>query len=192
MNSKNVYRKPKTVCEGHLHEPGEKTRRQNRELKNTNRQLQAAVNARQKTRLQIESIKKEWEVTFDAMVDWVCLLDRDCTIIRTNRRGEELCKTPLRKMIGRRCCEILHGPENRIPACPLPEALKTSQRESVELQLADGRWMMISIDPIVDANNGLLNVVHICRDITERKMIEIEREKLVRELRAALADVKNP
>jgi len=93
-------------------------------------------------------------------------------------------------MVGLNCCEVLHGSDSRVPGRPLPAALASGQRESVELQLADGRWMMISIDPIVDDNDELLNVVHICRDITERKSIEIERENMVIELRTALADVK--
>ena len=63
-------------------------------------------------------------------------------------------------------------------------------RAANRLASAASRWMMISIDPIIDDNNNLLNVVHICRDITERKSIEIERETMVLELKAALADVK--
>ena len=96
----------------------------------------------------------------------------------------------MREMVGLSCCKVLHGSESQVPDCPMPAALKSCRRESVELQLEDGRWMMISIDPIINETGDLLNVVHICRDISDRKKIEIEREKMVRELKMALADVK--
>ena len=174
----------------YLHGLEESVENRTRELEAANLKLKAEIKGRKKAQQEIQRIKKEWEITFDAMVDWVSLMDLDCTIIRTNRRGEELFKTPVRKMIGTRCCKILHGSENQVPECPMPAALKSGKRESVELQLEDSRWMMISIDPIVDGNGHLLNVVHICREITERKRIEIERESMVRELQTAIADVK--
>lgn len=161
-----------------------------RELEATNRKLKAEVKGRKKAQQEIQKVKREWEITFDAMVDWVCLVHLDGTIIRSNQRGAQMFKAPVRDLSGLNCCEVLHGSPRRVPDCPMPAAIASGRRKSVELQLADGRWMMISIDPIIDENNDLLTVAHICRDITERKAIEVEREKMVLELKAALADVK--
>lgn len=161
-----------------------------RELEAANGKLKAEVKGRKKAQHEIQQVKREWEITFDAMVDWVCLVHLDGTIIRSNRRGEEMFNAPARDLVGQNCCEVLHGAPRAVPGCPMSAAIASGRRKSVELQLADGRWMMISIDPIIDDNNNLLNVVHICRYITERKAIEVERERMVLELRAALADVK--
>ena len=197
MNDKHLYQKlDRKVRElesdltSYLHRLEESVEKRTRELEASNRKLKAEVIGRKKSQQEVQTIKKEWEKTFDAMVDWVSLLDLDCTIIRSNRRGEKLFGVPVQEMIGLRCCKILHGSKSRVPECPMPAVLKFFRRESVELQLEDGRWMMISIDPIVQDSGGLLNVVHICRDITERKRIEIEKEKMLRELQTALADVK--
>jgi len=161
-----------------------------RELEATNRKLQAEVKGRKKAQQEIQQVKREWEITFDAMVDWVSLVHLDGTIIRSNARGAQMFKAPGRDLTGMNCCEVLHGTPRTVPGCPMSAAIASGRRKSVELQLADGRWVMISIDPIIDDNNNLLTVVHICRDITERKAIEVEREKMVLELRAALDDVK--
>jgi len=60
-----------------------------------------------------------------------------------------------------------------ISDCPLKRAVKTKQRENMEIELDDGRWVLISVDPIKHENsNGLF--VHIVRDITEIKNREIE------------------
>jgi len=161
-----------------------------RELEVANRKLTAEVKGHKKAQHEIQQVKREWEITFDAMVDWVSLVHLDGTIIRSNQRGAQMFRAPVQDLTGMHCCKILHGTPHRVPGCPMPAAIASGRRKSVELQLADGRWMLISIDPIVDDNGDLLTVVHICRDITERKAIEIEREKMVLELRAALADVK--
>jgi len=160
------------------------------ELEDANQKLKAEVKGRKKAQDEIQQVKREWEITFDAMVDWVSLVHLDGTIIRSNARGAQMFKSPGRDLTGMNCCEVLHGAPRTVPGCPMSAAIASGRRKSVELQLTDGRWMMISIDPIIDDDNNLLNVVHICRDITERKAIEVEREKMVLELRAALADVK--
>ena len=181
MNDKQLYRKlGRKVRElesdltDYLHGLEESVEKRTLELEAANRKLRAEVNGRKNAQKEVQDIKKEWEITFDAMVDWVSLVDLNCTIIRTNRRGEELFGVPVREMVGLSCCKVLHGSESQVPDCPMPAALKSCRRESVELQLEDGRWMMISIDPIINETGDLLNVVHICRDISDRKKIEIE------------------
>ena len=56
----------------------------------------------------------------------------------------------------------------------------------------DGRVIDVSVcvSPIRDAGGRVLGTSTIARDITERKRAESEREKLVRKLREALANVK--
>jgi PAS domain S-box-containing protein len=197
MNDQQVYsrlgrkvRELENDITAYLHGLEERVQARALELERTNRKLKAEINGRKRAQQELGKVKREWEITFDAMVDWVSLVDLDRTIIRSNRRGEEMFPVPVQDMVGLNICEVLHGADCRVPGCPMPAAVASGQRESVELQLSDGRWMMISIDPIVDENNRLLNVVHICRDITERKAIEIEREQMVTKLQAALADVK--
>ncbi|CAD7846555.1 MAG: hypothetical protein [Olavius algarvensis Delta 4 endosymbiont] len=161
-----------------------------RELEAANVKLKAEVKGRKKAQHEIQQVKREWEITFGAMVDWVSLVHLDGTIIRSNRRGAQMFKAPVRDLTGMNICQVLHGTPHTVSECPMSAAIASGRRKSVELQLADGRWMMISIDPLIDDNNNLLHVVHISRDITERKAIEVEREKMVLELKAALADVK--
>lgn len=174
----------------HLRDLEQSVQERTHELEAANERLQAEVKGRKKAQHEIQQVKREWEITFDAMVDWVSLVHIDGTIIRSNARGAQMFKTPVRNLAGMNCCEVLHGAPRTVPGCPMSAAIASGRRKSVELQIADGRWMMISIDPIIDDNNNLLNVVHICRDITERKAIEIERERMVLELKSALADVK--
>ncbi len=53
------------------------------------------------------------------------------------------------------------------------------------------RFFLTSVKPILDRDRCVASVVCISKDITDRKRIEDERERLIQELREALAQVRN-
>jgi PAS domain S-box-containing protein len=115
----------------------------------------------------------EWESTFDAISDWICLIDLESRIQRTNRIGEKFVGLPVAETLGQSCCKLLHESEKALPGCPLQKMLRTCQRETVELKVPHGDcWFMISADPVIDEKGKLVGAVHITRDITDRKRME--------------------
>ena len=130
-------------------------------------------------RKQLEAIlergKKEWEKTFDAISDWILLVDTQGRILRTNRAGERFARAPLRDIIGQSCCQLIHGSQHPIPDCPLQRALVTRKRETAEFKAFDGEnWLMITADPVIDEDGSPVGAVHTARRITERKRVETE------------------
>ena len=134
--------------------------------------------------------QKEWEKTFDAIDDWICIIDLKSKILRSNRIGEKLFGLKIQEIIGQQCCSLAHGTTTPVEQCPLPKMIETGKRASSELQIQDGRWMVITVDPIFDENGALIGAVHIARDITKRIENQNERERLVLELKDALTQVK--
>jgi len=127
----------------------------------------------------LQRSKREWESTFDAMADWVCLLDLEARILRSNQVGEEFVGVPLAEMVGQNCCKLLHGTEKPIPGCPLQKMLQTRQREIVELRLpGEDRWLMITVDPVMDNDGTVVSTVHIVRDVTARRRAEEELRRV--------------
>ena len=117
--------------------------------------------------------EKEWEATFNAMSDWVVLLDLESRILHTNRIGEKFTGISPAEIVGQSCCKLVHGSEKHIPTCPLQEMLRTGQRATAELQVPDtSRWLMVTTDPVTDEKGNIIRVVHIVRDITEHKRVE--------------------
>ncbi len=136
---------------------------------------------RKRTERVLQRSKREWETTFDAMSDWVSLLDLEARILRSNRVGEEVVGMPLTEVVGQTCCKLVHGSERPIPGCPLQKMLQTHQRESAELQVPDeDRWLMVTVDPVMGENGNLVGAVHIVRDITERRRAAEEIRGLAR------------
>ena len=114
--------------------------------------------------------KFEWEITFDSISDWVALVDLEARIVRTNLAGEEFAGMPVSDMIGQKCCTLVHGSEEPLPWCPFRRMLDSKQRETVEFEVDDkNRWLMVTVDPVMDTRGNLLSAVHTVRDISERK-----------------------
>jgi PAS domain S-box-containing protein len=114
---------------------------------------------------------QEWRTTFDATVDMIWLLDSEQRILRANTTSERFFKRPCGELVGMHCWEIVHGTTEPIPECPLLQVKKSLRRETMELQIGDG-WFIITVDPILNATGQYEGAVHMVRDITEHKRAE--------------------
>ncbi|MHC1743126.1 MAG: PAS domain-containing protein [Syntrophobacteraceae bacterium] len=126
----------------------------------------------------LKNAKEQWEGTFDAISDWVCILDKDHKIVRSNGSVDRFCGYSVREVIGRRCYEVVHGINHPVADCPVVRALRNRQREEAEFQTGDGRWLHVSVDPIEYGDHPGELFVYIVQDITSRKLIEAEKAKL--------------
>jgi diguanylate cyclase (GGDEF)-like protein/PAS domain S-box-containing protein len=126
---------------------------------------------------------QDWQTTFDATSDAICLLDTDQRILRFNLNMATLFGMT-EKNIGRHCYDIVHGSTEPIPECSIKRMKRSLVREEMEMQRGD-RWFNVTADPILDKTHTIRGVVHIIRDITERKKVDDvlkESEKKYREL----------
>jgi PAS domain S-box-containing protein len=149
--------------------------------------LQSRINALEAAQARSSS---EWEETVDAMSDWVCIIDPDFRIVRTNRAVEDFLGMKREEVLGRTCYEIVHGTGTHIAQCPVPPMVKSLRRAQEEVQLPDGRWLTVTADPLTDEKGRLTGAVHMVRDITALKKIQTEREALIRKLEKALSEVR--
>lgn len=134
--------------------------------------------------------KKGWEKTFDAIDDWICIVDLESSIFMSNRAVEKYFQINVQESIGMTCCKLIHGTDAPVEGCPLPRMLKTKKRESAEVKILDNRWMMITVDPIFNEAGDIISAVHITHDITQRISIRKEREQLVKDLKKAVTQIK--
>jgi PAS domain S-box-containing protein len=132
----------------------------------------------------------EWTDTVDAMSDWVCIIDQDFRILRTNRAVESFLGLKREDVLGKTCYRIVHGTDTHIDHCPVPKMMRSLRRAQTEVQLGDGRWLSVTVDPLTAKSGRLVGAVHMVRDITALRMVQAEREALIRNLEQALSEVK--
>jgi len=152
-------------------------------LKGQMKQLSAEMEERRKAEEAEKLAAGQWQQTFDASGDAISLVDTNKNILRVNRAMAEMVGMEPAELIGHNCCEVLHG-GSTYSGCPLPQQGKLLERKESELQLND-RWYIVSLDPVFNERGNLQHIVHILRDITDRKKIEED----VRSQRNALSSL---
>jgi PAS domain S-box-containing protein len=136
---------------------------------------------------------QEWRTTFDAIGDAVCLINSERKIIRCNKAMTNLLNKPFIDIIGKVCCELVHGSREPVESCPFEHMRKTRRSEAIALQRGD-RWFSISVDPLLNGDANPIGGVHIMSDITKEKEIDRIKSCLIsnvsHELRTPLSTIK--
>ncbi len=97
----------------------------------------------------------QWEATFDAIGDGVCLLDRDGLILRGNRAVGSILGVGTSDLIGQRLRDLIDSP--------------TSKGD----QLIGKRWFRVATDPTFD--DGVeVGSVRVFTEVTDRHRLEHE------------------
>lgn len=131
--------------------------------------------------LSLNRATNEWQKTFDSVQDLIWLVDDEMRILRFNLASKKKYGGDIE---GKHCWEVVHGTEEPLPECPVLQMKKSKKRESVELEL-NGRWKLITVDPVLDKNRNIISAVHIISDITDRKKAEADRIELVQQFQQA-------
>lgn len=115
---------------------------------------------------------------FDAVQDGLLVLDRDLTILRTNRWYSEQYG-PAETLIGRKCYQVLEGRDTLCEECPSVRVLATGQTHTAVMHRPhdgpDARWIEMTAYPLHDGAGEVIGVIEYAKDITRRRRAELER-----------------
>ncbi len=143
--------------------------------------------------------KHDWEATFNIITDMITIHDGDFNIIRANKAAIDTLKLPLLEINKVKCYEFYHGkncPPDNCLSCECFNTGKPSSFETYETHL--GMHLDVRAMPRYDDKNQMIGIVHVIRDITERKRVEeamqrAQQMKIVGEWAAGLVhEIKNP
>lgn len=132
-------------------------------------------------------LAQEWQSTFDAMNDGVCLLNHEGRVMRCNSAMTEILNKPFSELISCLYPELMPATLGSVEPTPFTRVQVTYQRENVEVH-SDSRWFSVTIDPVFNESGTFTGAVYILADITDRKQAEDERNQLLareQEARAA-------
>jgi PAS domain S-box-containing protein len=118
----------------------------------------------------------------------VFLFDRELRFTLAEGEGLRTVGPPREEIIGRRVDEVF-GLEQAHILLPAYRGALAGQASSFEAVFAD-RVYQVHVVPVHGSGEGVELGMVMTQDITERKQAEVERERLIAELRDALASVR--
>jgi PAS domain S-box-containing protein len=155
-------------------------------------ELLATVNALLRIRQAEESalaLAREWQTTFDAIGDGVCLLNSEGRVLRCNSAMTNFLRKPLSEIKGQFYQELMQTMLGSIEVTPFTRVQELHHRESMELQFGE-RWFSVTTDPVFDEQRTFTGAVYILSDITDHKGANrklkteiIERKRTEKKLR---------
>lgn len=144
-----------------------------RELEERDKQIKQEIAERIQTEKDLRNAKEEWEKTFNAINDVVCIQNPEMKILRVNQAVTDLFGLEQKDVVGKHCYEIFRRGLGVCPGCPTLAAIEDLKtHRSVMHHEVHGKYFEISVSPVVNGENKLEGIVHIAKDITEQKRIE--------------------
>ncbi|MFH1739058.1 MAG: PAS domain S-box protein [bacterium] len=110
-------------------------------------------------------------ITFDGLADGMTIHDTEYNILQNNRAFAELIPGGYKE--GTKCHQLVHGLDAPPAHCPMGEALASKKSKTSEFfEPWVNRYLSVRTDPVLDATGQVVRIIHVVRDITERKQME--------------------
>ncbi|MFA6439285.1 MAG: PAS domain S-box protein [Bacteriovoracaceae bacterium] len=133
------------------------------------------ITERKKTAEKIKSANEEWERTFDAISDPIMILDTEFKIVKANKVMTAALNSLSENPFGLSCYESVHGLKAPPAFCPHALLLKDGKSHSKEVyEPRLGGYFIVTVSPLFTPDGTLVGSIHIARDISERKKMELE------------------
>jgi len=146
---------------------------------------------RMRTEQKLTAFAQEWQETFNAITDGVCIIDKATgRILQCNRGMTGLLKKSYGEIVGRSCCELMHGSAEPVKKCPLVRMWNTRRSETAVVQMGE-KWLQIKVDPVINNKGQLVGAVHVASDITERKNADEALQESEKKFRLAFANAQD-
>ncbi len=122
---------------------------------------------------ELRQAAEEWQATFDSITDLVSIQDKDFKLVRVNKAYADTFGMKPEELIGKTCYEVVHGRDKPVPDCPHLKTLETK-----EASISDffephlGIHLEVVTSPVFTKEGEVIAIVHLAKDVTERKRTE--------------------
>lgn len=133
------------------------------------------ITNRKQAEQKLKKAAEKWQTTFNSTSDQFLVINKDYQITNANLAASRFLNLPMEKIVGHHCYEVMHGTDCPPPECPLIKLQQSLKHEEAEINLAPHNILVQeTVDPVFDGNGELQGIVHIIRDVTERKKLEAQ------------------
>ncbi len=125
---------------------------------------------------ELSLMQHQWADTFDSIGDAILVHDNDFRIIRCNRRLGQLAEKEIAALAGRAVREVFSPRQMQFERCPYCEGI-AGEGDDPDPWLRG--YFLASNSTFADPSGQQLGIVHVLKDITERKRAEEKYRTLV-------------
>jgi PAS domain S-box-containing protein len=148
------------------------------------------ITERKKAEEAILQAKEEWETTFDTVPDLIVILDAHHRVVRANRAMADRLGVLPDQCAGLHCHEAVHGLDHPPEFCPHTLTCQDGKEHHAEVHEPRlGGDFLVSTTPLCDGQGELIGSIHVARDITERKRVEDQIRRSLREKEVLLKEI---
>ena len=131
------------------------------------------ITDRRRAEEKIMNSAKEWSETFDSMSDGITIHNPSYGIINANKAICKILGRSKEEIIGKKCFQVFHNKLGPIGGCPMAKTLKNKKGQRIEIfEPFLGKWLAIYTSPVLDNEGKIIKIIHVVRDISERKQAE--------------------
>ena len=108
----------------------------------------------------------------DGITTNLAFVNEDLEILWANKAAADSVNRSPDEMVGHKCHEFWADPNIPCDDCPTLKAFKTKRTEQAIIYTPDGRVWDEKGEPVFDEKGGLIGVLEIAHDITDKKKLE--------------------
>ncbi len=128
----------------------------------------------------VESLRKsesEKRRILDSTVEHVIYHGREYEVLYANKAAADSVGKHPEDLVGEKCYKVWGDEEEPCIDCPVVLAYKTGEIKYGQVQSPDGRYWLITANPVKDEDGQIYRLVEVSLDITKRKLAEKELRK---------------
>ena len=162
------------------------------------RQRHKAQESLLKSEQNYKQLSQQFEIILNGIPDGLTLISPDMTVVWSNKGAGNYFNKTLGSIPGEYCCKLLYNRASLCDNCPAVNAFQTGEHEEATVTTPDGRILEVKAFPIKNAGNGIVHVIMLASDITEKnrlmeETIRSRRLASLGELAAGVAhEINNP
>jgi len=142
------------------------------ELTKTREVMKLQALERNKAEQTLREIEREQSTVLDNLSDLIVYRNRDMETVWASKSMADWHGMTQEQIVGRVCYKARYGRNEPCEDCHIVEAMKSGKRRELEIQLPDGKYWHVIVNPAFNDSGEIVGTIEVSQDITERKQSE--------------------
>lgn len=138
------------------------------------------ITERKQAEDKVKLAMNEWVLMFNSISDPAFILGTDHIVKYVNKAMCEFAGAKEHELIGKKCFEFMHKKSSPWKTCPMKTTCESKKPHSEEIyEPTFGKTLLVTTSPILDEKGEIIGILHIAKDITEKKEIEKAKDEFI-------------